>query len=299
MKTRLLALLMVSFLLAANSLQAKKVMLRLNLKKGTIYEMTTAMTNNIDQEMMGQKIKMDQKIDMAMSFQVLDILPNKNFLIEYSFLKMKLGMNMNGQQMTFDSESSDENDPASKILKVLSSVKLKIEMDPRGQTQKVEGLESFAKELAGNPQMAQAMQMFTDENSFKSYVGQTFNYFPEAEVEMGSKWTASFKLPALMNMETSMNFEVAAIEKSLVTLNVTSDVNLDSPIEQGGMKMNIKMTGTQNGSMIIDTTDGWLSSSDLAQKFDMKMKMKNPQTGEDMEIPMLMNSVATITVVRK
>jgi hypothetical protein len=31
----------------------------------------------------------------------------------------------------------------------------------------------------------------------------------------------------------------------------------------------------------------------------MNMKMKNPQSGEDMEIPMVLNSVAKISAVKK
>jgi len=96
-----------------------------------------------------------------------------------------------------------------------------------------------------------------------------------------------------------MNFEVADIKADQITLNVTSDVNLDSPIEQMGMKMQMKAKGTQTGTMAIDIADGWLRSSSLNQKFDIHMNMKNPQSGEDMEIPMVMNSVATTQVVKK
>jgi len=102
-----------------------------------------------------------------------------------------------------------------------------------------------------------------------------------------------------MNMETTLNFEVASMDKHETVLNVVSDVNMDSPVEQSGMKMNMKMKGTQTGTMTIDTRDGWFRTSDLNQKFDMKLKMKNPQSGEDMEIPIVVNSVTKMTVIKK
>ena len=37
----------------------------------------------------------------------------------------------------------------------------------------------------------------------------------------------------------------------------------------------------------------------MNQKFDMKLKMKNPQSGEDMEIPIVVNSVTNMTVIKK
>jgi len=299
MKTKLIALFVVAILLVGNLSQAQsKVLLRLNLQKGTSYEMTMAMTNNIDQEMMGQKMKIDQKMEMLLTYQVLDLLPNGNFLVEYSMQNMKMDMNVNGQQIIMDS-NGDASDPMNASLKSIVGNKIKIELNKMGHVERVEGLEEYAKKLSENPQLAQSMQMFSDEKNFKSFIGQSFNYFPENEITKGDKWTSTAKLPALMNMEIKMNFEVADIKPEQIDLNVISDVNIDAPIEQMGMKMNMKVIGTQNGTMIIDLTDGWLRSSDLTQKFDMKMKMKNPQSGEDMEIPMVMNSVAKITVVKK
>jgi len=61
----------------------------------------------------------------------------------------------------------------------------------------------------------------------------------------------------------------------------------------------VKLTGTQNGNMVLDPTDGWLRSSDLIQKFNMKLKTKNPQSGEDMEIPVISNTVTKITILKK
>ena len=77
MKQKRIALIVISLLMAANVMYAEtKALLRLNLQKGTTYEMTMVMNNQIDQEMMGQKIKIDQKMEMVFSYQVLDILPN-------------------------------------------------------------------------------------------------------------------------------------------------------------------------------------------------------------------------------
>lgn len=300
MKTTPIAILLISLSLLVTSFRAdSKVLLRLNLEKGTTYEMTLNMTNSIDQEMMGQKMKLDQKTEMGFSFQVLDILPNKNFQIGYSLTKMKLNMNINGQDVSFDTESTDESNPVYKSLKNLVNIRIKMELTPRGIVENIEGLEQFEQQLAGNQQMALSMQMFMNEKNFGSFVGQTFSYFPEEKIEKGTRWTSTFSLPALMNMEIKMNYDVESVSKENIILNVNSDVDMDTPIEQNGMKIEMKMTGTQNGTMTINPVDGWLRESDLNQKFDIHMKMKNPQSGEDMEIPMLMNSIVKFSVVRK
>ncbi|HEY3369411.1 MAG TPA: DUF6263 family protein [Prolixibacteraceae bacterium] len=299
MKIKLIVLFVVSLLMSAQIVDAKsKVFLRFNLQKGSNYEMTMAMTNNVDQEMMGHPFKMDQKMEMVFLYNVLDVLPNKNYLVEYSLQGMKLDMNINDQVVHMDSKDTAQSNPMNASIKGFLAAKLKLELNSKGGVERVEGMEEYTKNLSQNPQMAQSMRMFSDEKSFKSFISQSFYYFPEKEVEEGDKWTSSFELPGMMNMETTMNFEVATIEKDQVILNVSSDVNIDSPVEQQGIKIDMKMTGTQTGSMTIDRSDGWLRTSDLTQKFDMHMKMKNPQSGEEMEIPMLMNSVAKVTVVK-
>lgn len=300
MKTNRFTFVLLAILFTFSTVQAKsKILLRLNVQKGSTYEMNLTSSSNIDQEMMGQQMKIDQKMDMTFSYLVTDVLPNKNFQIEYSIMQMKMDMNINGQTMSFDSQKPDENSPMSSVLKSLNSVKVRFEMTPTGHVENVQGLDEFAKQISGNRQVAQTMQMFSNQENFASFVGQNFIYFPENEIKKGDKWTALFKLPALMNLSTTMNFEATEITKSAVNLNVTSEVNMESPIEQSGMKMDMKMTGTQTGTMIVDSKDGWMRTSDLNQKFDMHIKMKNPQSGEDMEIPMTVNSITKIVVNKK
>jgi hypothetical protein len=256
-------------------------------------------SSNIEQKMIGQKIKIDQKMEMVFTYTVLDILTNHNFQIEYSIVKTRLIMNMNGRETVIDSDSTDVRNPVNSTLKDICATKLILELNPRGEVENLEGIDSLGKRLAGNPNLAQSMPMFSDEVSFSSFVSQTFNYFPEKEVGKGDKWTSFFKLPTMMNMETTLNFEVASMDKHQTVLKILSDVKLDSPVEHSGIKMNVKMTGIQTGTMTIDTKDGWFRTSDLIQKFDLKLKMKNPQSGEDLEIPMVVNSVTNMKVIKK
>ncbi len=298
MNSKLFALLSLIILFSVSSTTFAGKLLRLNLQKGTTYEMAMTAANQIDQEMMGQKMKIDQKMEMTFSYKVLDVLPEQKFQVEYSFLRMKIDMNMNGQEIKMNSESTDNN-AMDAGLKDLLSLKLIMTLNQMGQVEKVEGLDNYVQKLSGNRQLAQAMQMFTSEDNFKNYFAQTFNYFPEKEVSVGDQWKTSVKVPALMNTVIEMVYAVTTIEKDMVYLDFVSNVDASSQIEQMGMKMDVKMAGKQSGKMVINATDGWLTGSDLIQKFDMNMKMKNPQTGEDMVIPMVINSVVNIAVTKK
>lgn len=298
MKTKLTAF---TFILLAFSLQMtlaqSKVLLRLNLDKGDNYQMIMNMDNDIDQDVMGQHMKILQKMEMVTSYKVLDVLPDKNYVVEYSFGKMKITMDVNGQQSIMDTENVEGN-PAAQTMKDMTAFNVKITLNAQGKVQKVEGLEEFAGKMAGNQQLTQTLHMFTDENNFKAFIEQSYGFFPETEVGVGSKWSNSVKMPAYMNMDLVMNYEVAEIQNEQVVLNVLSDINTDGPIETNGMKMHLKMTGSQNGVMKIDRKGGLEGTSELTQKTDMLMKMQNPESGEEMEFPLKMNSVIKATVVK-
>lgn len=298
MKIKLIASMMALLFMAVQMADAKsKVLLRLNLQKGDNYQMTMTSDNNIDQEMMGQQMKIVQKMVMAMSYKVLDVLPDKNYVIEYSFDKMKMDMEVNGQKMSIDSEDTTGN-VASQSIKEMSSMKLKFTMNSQGKIQAIEGIGDYMEKIKNNQQLAQTLSMFTNEENFKASFGQYLGYFPDHEVEIGSKWESSFIMPALMNMDMLMHFTVADILDDQIILDVNSDVNAENSIDNNGMNLQMKVTGTQAGTMKVDLKNGFAGQTDINQKFDMKMKMKNPQTGEDMEIPMIMNAVSKVDIVK-
>lgn len=299
MKTKLISLILTAFLFATNSSQAaSKVLPRLKLQKGTTYDMTTVSTNHIEQEMMGQKMVIDQKNEMTFSYKVIDVLPESNFLIEASFQKMKMDMKMNGQDISIDSEG-DQTNPMNSVLKALSALKLNMKVSSAGKVLSVEGIEDYSKVLSSNPQLAQGMPMFSNNENFNIFFAQTFNYFPEMEIGVGDQWKKTLKLPELMNTEIELAFSVTGTDNGQLSLNVIADVDKQTQIEQMGMKMDAKIVGKQSGVMTVDTKDGWLTTSETNEKFDMKLKMNNPQTGAEIEIPVSTSSKSVMTCVKK
>lgn len=293
---RILSVMLLAFTVMTLSSTAKSK-LRLNLKKGTTYEMSTTMTMNMDQEIMGQKVKMEQKMEMILNYKVLEELANQNYLLEYAVTRIKIGVNANGQQVDMDSEN--ESNPAAEKLKGLIGSAVKIEITPAGKIEKVEGLEEMLKNAGGDKMMEQMIPMFSSDEGFKSFMSQTFGYLPEDKVGTGDKWSNTAKMGAPMNMEIDMDYELLSLKKSKANLQVNSVFKGDTKIEQSGISINMNIDGSQTGTMLIDAKDGWLRSSELNQDIKMVMKMKNPQTGDDMEMPVAMTSMATISVVKK
>jgi hypothetical protein len=49
----------------------------------------------------------------------------------------------------------------------------------------------------------------------------------------------------------------------------------------------------------VDATDGWLRAQNLDQNIKMIMKMKNPQSGEEMNMPIELKMNVETKVVKK
>ena len=292
-------LLILCLAIGLSSYAKPKKKLQLKLKKGEVYEMTTNMDLDIDQEMMGQQIEVNQDMEIIVSLTVEDILKNKNFLLSYNYDTFSIDMDAMGNKMSFSSENPDESNPASKFLKKITEVELKMEITPSGKIENIEGFEDLSQTVGSNPQLAQMLKMFSDEASFRSTLDQTFSYLPQTKVSVGDRWDSSYKMSAPIAMDIDMTYEVAEIQKKLVILNVDSDINSNTTMEQAGVNMDIELEGTQKGEMSINAKDGMISSSNINQLFSMNMKMKNPQTNEDMEIPMEMNSTIVVSVTKK
>jgi hypothetical protein len=289
----LFAMVLVCFALQISA----KTTLRLNLQKGSGYEMNMNMSMKMDQEVMGQQIKMDQKMNMQLIYKVADILPSKNYIIEYSVGQVKLDMNANGQQVSFDSQTSG-NPTFDKLKAIIGSV-IKMEVTPLGKVEKIEGMDAFIQKLGDDKTMAQLVPMLTSDEGIKSFMNQTFGYIPGNELEKGSKWSCKSQLTNPINLDLTVNYELASIEGNALNLNVTSIFNAAKQMEQMGAKVDMQIDGTQNGTMTVDATDGWLRAQNLDQNIKMIMKMKNPQSGEEMNMPIELKMNVETKVVKK
>lgn len=294
-----LLLVILSLFFTISSQAQKKKLLRFKLEKGSVYEMVMNMNNNMDQEMMGQQVKMDQQMEMITIMTVEDVLPNNNFLINYHYKSIKMDMDVMGNSMTFDSENEEESTSSLKALKNLTKTKLKLEFTPLGKVISIDGFDSFNDVFAENFELKEMFKMISSEKAFKSSFGQTFNYFPEEKVTVGDSWSTSQKIEEPMSMNIDMHFTVSDIQKHNVFLDMDSDIDSNTTMEQNGMSIDMEMKGKQNGTLTINSKDGMLNASAMKQDLSILMKMKNPQTNEDIEMPIKMHATIKTTVSKK
>lgn len=282
--------------LGSMSAFAQKVKVELDLKKGDVYQMVVEMENTINQEMMGQAMNMKQNMVVTMQTKVLDVLANGNYKIEQSYERMKLEVNVNGQQMSLDSDGDALNPQNAALAKVKEAV-IQYDVTPSGKVSSVSGFEELMQSLGNSPQAAGMMKGMMNDDMMVNF----FNYLPKEKVGKGDKYSSVVAMPEMMNMEITTNYIVNEVSKEELVLDVDSNIDLEptEPIVQNGMSMKVKATGTQKGSYVVSREDGMPKSSEIKQEMEMNMSMKNPQSGEDMTIPMVLNSLIKTTVTKQ
>jgi len=292
-------LLVLGIMLAFNSYAKKTVHLKMNLKKGASYEFVNKITSNINQSVMGQEIKMIQNMDLIYTCKVEDVLSNGNYSISYSITTLDMNMNVNGQNISFNSTNDSEDNPIAAIFKELSDFKISFELSPLGKVTNVNGIAAYLQKINANQLTKQSLGQFTDDKTFAQYISQSYGFFPNKDVAVGESWSSSVTMPSLMNMDIVLNYKLNELNKNKAVIGINSEININSPIEKGGIKMDLLAKGTQKGSMHVNRKDGFINDSSIEQLFDIKMTMDNPQNGEKLEIPMTVNTKVEVVVNRK
>jgi len=299
-KTTIKAILLVfGVLFAFNSYAKKTVHLKMNLKKGASYEFVNKITSNINQSIMGQDVKMIQDMDLIYTCNVEEVLANGNYSISYTINTLEMNMDVNGQKISFNSNDNSDDNPIASIFKELSGFKISFELSPLGKVSNVDGIAAYLEKINSNQLTKQSLGQFTDDKTFAQYISQSYGFFPNKDVAVGESWTSSVSMPSLMNMDIVLNYNLNDLNKKQAVVSVNSEININTPVEKGGISMDLLAKGTQKGLMNVNRNDGFINDSSIEQLFDIKMTMDNPQNGEKLEIPMTVNTKVKVVVNRK
>ena len=277
---------------------ANKTTIRLNLQKGESYELIANVKGDIVQEMMGQKVEMEQNMTISSIMNVTDKLADGNFAIEYRYKAIRMDVKGMGQAFRFDSESPDKSSPIYPIFEGMINGKLQLVVTPLGKIVKAEGFESLLKGVNANPQIAEALKPFNNADGFKTNFEQTFGYFTDKETEQGDVWSNTIEIPNLGFAKITTDFQAVSITDNQLDITMKAIINTNGELEQNGIKIDMAIEGNQAGTLDIERKTGLFSVSDVLMKLKINMKFKNPATGDDMTMPMEINST-TKTLCRK
>jgi Family of unknown function (DUF6263) len=241
-------------------------MLKFNFENGKGYDYEMSMT--MDQEMMGQPMKMDMLYYYSMDVSADD---GTMKTITTHIDRVKMNMNIAGLDIKVDSDkkagdgNNDEKNPmemVNRIFGAISGKKFVMKVNQEGKIEELTGINEMANAIADSmhlegkdrqEMMAKFNQQF-NEKGMKGQFERVLYIFPNKEVKVGDSWTKSTAVTGQMGGKYTSTYKVKDIEGDMVTLEEKSKIESETE----GMGMDGKVTGL----LVIDSRSGLMVNAD-------------------------------------
>ena len=278
------------FLVSVFTVASAQIKLSFNPEKGTKYDYYQETLSNVKQNVMGQEIPVEMEISSKYLMEIMDKTPQE---IQAQFICQEIAYIISSpmMKMGYDSKNPIEN-PSDmdklfgKMLSGMLGSSIMMVFAPDGSVKSITGMDAIAdsmtKAVATDGQIAaqmaaQVKQQFS-EASMKNLFEQTFNIYPDNPIRTGNSWN---KESAIMqnNMNTAIKtkYTLKNVSRNMATVTLKSNIEMNSSAGMEG-----KLTGTQTGTIIVDTKTG------LPVKGDMSQNIKGAVSAQGMDVQMEM-----------
>jgi hypothetical protein len=292
MKKLLLPALLVMIYFSSCKSTSEIVSLKLQMPVGNTYEYTFVMDMNMDQNVMGQQMKISNKMTMGYVFEVLKDSAGWKTM-RSTIGRIRMDMDMMGRTMTIDSNEpvSDTIPGSAQMYNAFAGMKGKqftFTINDKGQVGEVKGLkemrESIVKDMPDGDKVDQQLESSFNEESFKQNLEQSFNIFPDKDVAVGDSWKKTMNMKSQgMNIKSENTYTLESIKDGKAHIKVKTGLSTDKTTAENGME--ITMKGTGDGVYTFEQSTGMVMDGDVKMKMDMEMSMN----GQKMPMKMDMN----------
>lgn len=291
----------------------KKIDLKLNLQKGDKFYVLTVSEQDITQSMMGQEIKIAQTIRMGSDYDVVDVLKNGDFNIKVTYQRIAYRQDSQYASVDYDSDKPDaEVSEQAKAFAALKGISFSFICDEKGNVSNVTGTDemldkiiaSYGSELTESKKEAvkKSLEMQFGDEALKSTLSSLMNIYPEKPVKTGSSWSRMIELNVGMPIVLDNTWKLNSVKKGQAFVSINTVITANSaaePMEIQGMTMKYELKGSQEGELIIDIETGLTKSSIMNQKLSGKMLMSGGMLPEAMEVPIQIETKASVTMEKK
>jgi Family of unknown function (DUF6263) len=264
---------------AKNATTSKMLKFNFENGKGYDYEMNV----NMDQEIMGQKMKMDM-----FSYYSMDVTGDDGSMktVTTTFERIKMDMNVAGMDISIDSDKKvagdEEGNPMAimnKLFGAISGRKFVMKINPEGKVEEVTGVKELATSIADSlglegKEREDIVAKFNDqfgEKSMKDQFERILYIFPNKEIKVGDSWEKNTNSGGQLGGKYTSNYTVKEIEGDMVTLEEKSKI--------AGEEEGASMKGNVVGLIVVDSKNGLVVSSDQ----DMTISVTKDGTTVDLK----------------
>ncbi len=237
--------------------------LKLDLKKGLMWDQTMTMNMTMDEAIAGQQIKMDMTADFGFSQEVKSVEANGDYVIESTYNHIGVKVSAMGHTMTYDSDLKKQKDSIAEMMgqtfrRVLDK-KFLVTVSPKGKVSKVSGLREILEDLRANTaaNTIQLAQTFFDEDKIISNYSSAFGYFPNHAVKVGESWIMGHKMQSIVPIDISGNYTLKEVKGNTAVIGLAADIAMkNDTMEVQGLTAKMDLKGNYSGDYKMDLRSG-------------------------------------------
>lgn len=308
--TGLVALLLLCLLTPVARAQDKAT-LSLRLTKGQKFEQTMETVQKITQDVQGVKQNVDQTMTFVISQNVVEVDSDGVATVEIVYDAVKWAQTTPAGRTSYDSTKDKEAAGPAKAFAALVGAKLTGKMGRDGKVTELKGSDELMKkvldslDLPPGPQTDLMKKQFKtqfSEESMRKQIENLSAIYPDGPVAVGDTWNKKLETNQGMALSLDTNYTYKGRKDGAVMVDVAGKLGTPAdakPLELGTMKMAMKLSGTQKGTLQLDEKTGMVSASDIVQDIAGTTSVQDANGNELVKFPMTINSKVKVTTVLK
>lgn len=289
----------------------EKAELKLKFENGATWRQWTLTEQTIDQEVMGSKQEIRQVIGIGAEMQVLGVEPNGAATIRYTYDSITFNQSMMGTTISFNSatDTGSAIPEAAITYQAMVGAQFTMKMLPNGTIQELVGLDSLVQRMvekitAKNPEVAatvsEAIKTMFNNQTLRSNLERSTAIYPTKPVAPGDTWQNAFSISLGIPLNISTDYSVKSLDSKVATVDIRSSITANDQagnVNISGVLFKYNITGLQTGTMQIDRSSGWVTSSKLQQTLTGYMEMQGVDSSDAIPSKIPMNVSSTITTM--
>jgi hypothetical protein len=218
----------------------------LQLTKGQKYLVENKLTTTSSTQVQGQAMESNANISTVYNIEVKDMASNK-INLSNTISNLKMNMTMMGQNINFDSDSTDDmNGEIGSTLKDYINQPKGVVIDHSGH---------FIASTDTSATSGFAQQMDFDASGYGAEMA--FLALPK-NAKAGDSWTDNYSGDSTIKKSTT--YTIKDIIGNIATVSLAGTVTTQKTMEQNGMEISTKTTGKFSGEEKVNTKTGVIES---------------------------------------
>jgi hypothetical protein len=297
-------------LLASCTWEELKVEMRFSPEVGEVYRIDMVMEQEITQMFEDEEMTTEQTLGFGFRMTATSEDEDGSVWIDAQYEWIMLQQTTPIGIVEYDSRNpSEDSYPLSQGLGYIIGKGFAMRVSPSGEILEVTGLDTLLSGLIENldvedetlrAQFEEQIQELYSEEALKEQVGNMIVDYPEGEVSIGDTWTASTESTGLVPATIETTYTLEAYEDGIATVSMVSTIQSDpetTVMDMGMYLIKYDLTGTQEGTIAVDTEVGLSVSSVITQ--DISGEMTLIFESEEISVPITTTSSITIEMVKE